>query len=162
VQFNSLFVYVLSQQPQGHLYNKHKQIWKKNTQTETKQNKAPRTIIIIIIIISIALKIMQRKKMYIHVFILCIINILIWRKNHFIKKNSFGSKYVNINSWSASVRRAIFTWRADIEQNKVSGLPSRNSETNSFQKWTEFRAKVNFSKEECIEATTRLVWGVWF
>jgi hypothetical protein len=47
-----------------------------------------------------------------------------------------GSKYVNvpannINSWCTSDRGTIFTWEADIEQCKVSDIPSRNSETNN-------------------------------
>jgi hypothetical protein len=48
-----------------------------------------------------------------------------------IKRNSFYSKYVNvptinINSWRKSCTRAIFSWRSDIEQNKVCDIPSRN------------------------------------
>jgi hypothetical protein len=30
-------------------------------------------------------------------------------------------------------QRTIFKWGADIEQSKVSDIPSRNSETNNFQ-----------------------------
>jgi hypothetical protein len=52
--------------------------------------------------------------------------------------NVSGSEYVNvpadnISSWCTSSRGIIFTWRADIEQCKVSDIPSRNSETNNFQ-----------------------------
>jgi hypothetical protein len=46
----------------------------------------------------------------------------------------------------------IFTRRADIEQRKVSDIPSRNMKTNSFQKRRAgFRATVNWSKEESIK-----------
>jgi hypothetical protein len=62
-----------------------------------------------------------------------------------INRSSFGSKYIsvptnNISSRSASSRKAIFTGRADIEQSKVSDVPTRNSKTKSFPKIrTEFR-----------------------
>jgi hypothetical protein len=54
-----------------------------------------------------------------------------------IKENIPGSEYVNvpanISSWCTSSRGTIFTWGADIEQSKVSDIPSSNSETNNFQ-----------------------------
>jgi hypothetical protein len=75
-----------------------------------------------------------------------------------IKEYVVGSEYVNvpaynISSWSISCRGTIFTWGADIEQSKVSDIPSRNSETDSFQNGrAEFETKVNLSKKESIEA----------
>jgi hypothetical protein len=42
---------------------------------------------------------------------------------------------------------------ADIEQCKISDIPSRNSETNNFQnRMADFETKVNLSKKESIEA----------
>jgi hypothetical protein len=49
-----------------------------------------------------------------------------------IKRNSFDSKYmnvhkINISSWSETYR-TVFPWRSDIEQNKISAIPSRNND----------------------------------
>jgi hypothetical protein len=69
-----------------------------------------------------------------------------------------GSKYVNvladnISSWCTFSRGTIFKWRADIEQSKVSDIPSRNSETNNFQnRRADFETKINLDKKESIEA----------
>jgi hypothetical protein len=73
-----------------------------------------------------------------------------------IKENDFGSKYVvsakNISSWCPSNRGTIYTSGADIEQCKVSDVPSRNSKTNNFQnRRTEFRIKLYLNKKECIK-----------
>jgi hypothetical protein len=74
------------------------------------------------------------------------------------EENVPGSEYVNvsannISSWCTSSRGTIFTWAADSEQCKISVIPSRNSETNSFQnRRADFETKVNFSKKESIEA----------
>jgi hypothetical protein len=75
-----------------------------------------------------------------------------------IKVKVSGSEYINfpadnISSWCTSSRGTIFTWRADIEQCKVSDIPRRNSETDNFQNGrVEFKTKVDLSKKECIEA----------
>jgi hypothetical protein len=66
-----------------------------------------------------------------------------------------GSEYVNvsannISSWCTSSRGTIFTRGADIEQCKISGIPSRNSEPTISE--TDFETKVNLSKKEKIEA----------
>jgi hypothetical protein len=52
------------------------------------------------------------------------------------EENVPGSKYVNIlayniSSWCTSSRGTIFKWGTDIEQSKVSDIPSRNSEINN-------------------------------
>jgi hypothetical protein len=55
-----------------------------------------------------------------------------------IKAGVPGSEYFNvpadnISSWCTSRKGTVFTWGADIEQSKVSDIPSRNSKTNNFQ-----------------------------
>jgi hypothetical protein len=47
-----------------------------------------------------------------------------------VKENVPGSKYVNvptdnISSWCTSSRGTMFTWGADIEQSRVSDIPSK-------------------------------------
>jgi hypothetical protein len=50
----------------------------------------------------------------------------------------------NISSWSTSSRRTVFNCRANVEQRKVSEVPSRHTKANSFQnRRSEFRTKVN-------------------
>jgi hypothetical protein len=73
------------------------------------------------------------------------------------EENVPGSKFVNvladISSWWTSSSGKIYTWVTDIEQSKVSDIPSRNSETNTFQNGrAEFETKINLSKKESIEA----------
>jgi Tfp pilus assembly PilM family ATPase len=47
--------------------------------------------------------------------------------------------------------------------NAVSNIPRRNSETNNFQNGkTEFKAKVDMSKKECIEAVPSHAYSVQF
>jgi hypothetical protein len=64
-------------------------------------------------------------------------------------ENVPGSKYVNvfadnISSWCTSSREMIFKRGTDIEQSKVSDIPSRNSETNNFQnRRADFETRVN-------------------
>jgi hypothetical protein len=85
---------------------------------------------------------MRREKICIDIFVFDIINMLIIKKvppQNMIKRIFLGSKYVNvpannISSWSASSRGTISGWGADIEQSKVSDVPSSNSKTSSFQK----------------------------
>jgi hypothetical protein len=58
----------------------------------------------------------------------------------------------NISSWSTSSRRTVFNCRTNVEQRKVSEVPSRDTKANSFQnRRTEFRNKVNLNKEKSIE-----------
>jgi hypothetical protein len=53
----------------------------------------------------------------------------------------------------AHLAEGQFSREADIEQCKISDIPSRNSETNKFQnRSAEFETKVNLSKKERIEA----------
>lgn len=60
-----------------------------------------------------------------------------------IKENSFSFEYVNVPADSIS-RGTVFVRGADIEQSRVSDIPSRNYKTNSFQnRWAEFRTEVN-------------------
>jgi hypothetical protein len=74
------------------------------------------------------------------------------------EENVPGSEYVNvsannISSCCTSSRGTIFTWGADLEQCKISDIPSRNSETNNFQnRRADFETKVNLSKQDSIEA----------
>jgi hypothetical protein len=72
-------------------------------------------------------------------------------------RESFCSKHIyvltiNINRWSASSIRLIFTRRADLDHRKVSDIPNRNSKTKSFQNGrAEFRDTINLSKVQCIK-----------
>jgi hypothetical protein len=48
--------------------------------------------------------------------------------------------------------QTIFNREADIEQNVVSDVTTRNLKTNGFRKrGAEFRTMVNFEKDNCIE-----------
>jgi Leucine-rich repeat (LRR) protein len=73
------------------------------------------------------------------------------------QENIPGSEYVNvsannISSWWTSSRGIILPRGADIDQCKISDIPSRNSETNNFQnRRANFETKVNLSKKEGIE-----------
>jgi hypothetical protein len=50
----------------------------------------------------------------------------------------------SISSWSTSSRRTVYNCRANVEQRKVSEVPSRDTKANSFQnKRTEFRTNNN-------------------
>jgi hypothetical protein len=51
----------------------------------------------------------------------------------------------------------VFNCRANMEQRKVSEVPSRDLKTYSLEnKRTEFRTKVNLNKEKCIEVISPL------
>jgi hypothetical protein len=76
-----------------------------------------------------------------------------------IKKNSLGSKYVNVHAnnisiWSAPSRRTIFVWGADIALDK----PIKNSKSSRFHKKKEvkFRTHLKLKKEQCIEVLPSL------
>jgi hypothetical protein len=96
---------------------------------------------------------LQIKYKTVYIIIIIATTIIIF---HMIKDNVLCSEYVNvpgnnISSCCWSSRGTIFTRGADIEQTKVSDVPSRNSKTNNFQnRKTEFRTKLNLNKKECI------------
>jgi hypothetical protein len=65
-----------------------------------------------------------------------------------VPRNNISSR--RASSRRASSRRAIFTFKADTGQRKVSDIPRRKSKTKVFQKKreAELRTKINLNKDQ--------------